>query len=264
MRGLRTVAQIDINCDLGESFGTFRVGNDAEIMPFITSANVACGFHAGDPDVIAETMNLAKENGVAVGAHPGFPDLMGFGRRHMKLSKKEVRNAVIYQIGALEAFAKASNLELKHVKPHGALYDAAAKDRAFAGAIIDAVSTVDPKLVLFAMAGSKVAKMAGEAGLRVAQEAFIDRAYDSDGSLVPRTSAGAVLEDEKLAVKRAIQMVKEKRVKAVDGRLIEFRELHTLCVHGDTSNSLEIAKSVKRALLNAHIQVKPVHSFLQG
>ncbi|MCW3981949.1 MAG: LamB/YcsF family protein [Candidatus Bathyarchaeota archaeon] len=259
---MRTPLQIDINCDLGESFGAFRVGNDAEMMPFITSANVACGFHGGDPNVIAETVNLAKENGVAVGAHPGFPDLVGFGRRHMELSKKEVRNMVIYQLGALEAFAKASNVKLRHVKPHGALYNVAAKDKALAGAIIDAVSTVDPKLVLFAMAGSRIAKMASKAGLRVAQEAFIDRAYNPDGSLVPRTSAGAVVEDEKLAVKRAIQMVKEEAVKAIDGRLIEFRELHTLCVHGDTSNSLEIAKSVKSALLNAHIQVRPVHSFL--
>jgi UPF0271 protein len=259
---LRTQLQIDINCDLGESFGAFRVGNDARIMPFITSANVACGFHGGDPDVIAATVKSAKENGVAVGAHPGFPDLRGFGRRHVKLSKTEVRNMVIYQLGALEAFAKASDVKLMHVKPHGALYNAATKDEASAEAIIDAVSAVDSKLVLFAMAGSRITKMASSAGLQVAQEAFIDRAYNPDGSLVPRTMAGAVVQNETLAVHRALQMVKERTVRATDGRLVKFRELHTLCVHGDTPNAPEIAKAVKSALLNADVRVKAVHSFL--
>jgi UPF0271 protein len=176
--------KIDINCDLGESFGNFKIGNDTEIMPSITSANIACGFHAGDPVVMAQTVKLAKRNNVAIGAHPGFPDLIGFGRRHMSLSNQEVKNIVIYQIGALEAFAKTVDTKLQHVKPHGALYNAVSKNEAYAEAIIEAVGAANPKLVLFALANSKMAKAAARAGLRVAHEIFADRAYNSDGSLV--------------------------------------------------------------------------------
>lgn len=254
--------KIDINCDLGESFGNFKIGHDAEIMPFITSANIACGFHAGDPVVMDHTVKLAKENRVAVGAHPGFPDLMGFGRRDMKLSKEEVRNIIIYQIGALEAFTKAANTELQHVKPHGALYNAAAKNEVYAEAIIEAVHAVNPSLVLFVLANSKMAKIAAEAGLRVAQEVFVDRAYNPDGTLVSRSTAGAVIEDVRLVAERAVKMVKEREVTAVNGQTVKFDEVHTLCVHGDTLNAVELAKSVKKALLDANIEVTPVGSFI--
>ncbi len=222
--------KIDINCDLGESFGSYKIGCDAEIMHFITSANVACGFHAGDPMVIAKTVKLAKENGVAVGAHPGFPDLMGFGRRHMGLSKEEVKNIVIYQIGALQAFAKDAGLDLQHVKPHGALYNAAGEKEVYAQAIIEAVSAVNSNLVLFALANSKMARMAEESGLRVAHEVFVDRAYNPDGSLVSRISHGAMIEDPDLFTDRVVPMVKERRVSAINGQSVKFEKVHTVCV----------------------------------
>lgn len=254
--------KIDINCDLAESFGNFKVGHDAEIMPFITSANIACGFHAGDPTVMARTIKLAKENRVAIGAHPGFPDLMGFGRRDMSLSKEEVRNICIYQVGALEAFAKAADTDLQHVKPHGALYNAVAKNKTYASAIIEAVRAVNPTLVVFALANSKMAKMAVEGGLRVASEVFVDRAYNPDGSLVSRNVEGAVIEDVKFAAERSVMMVKKKRVTAIDGQTVKFDEVQTICVHGDTLNSVELAKAVKKVLLAADVEVAPVGIFI--
>ncbi len=254
--------KIDINCDLGESFGNFKVGHDSEIMPFITSANIACGFHGGDPAVMTQTVKLAKENRVAAGAHPGFPDLMGFGRRNMSLSKEDVKNIIIYQVGALQAFAKAADTVLHHVKPHGALYNAATQNEAYATAIIEAVRVIDPKLVLFALANSRMAKMAEKAGLRVAHEAFVDRAYNSDGSLVSRSLTGAIIEDAKRVAERAVRLVKEKKVAAVDGQTVKFDDVHTLCVHGDTLNAVELAKSVKKALLNANIEAAPVGTFV--
>lgn len=254
--------KIDLNCDLGESFGNFKVGHDAEIMPFITSANIACGFHAGDPVVIAQTVKLAKENRVAIGAHPGFPDLMGFGRRDMSLSKEEVRNVVIYQIGALKAFAETACMNLQHVKPHGALYNAATRNEGYANAIIDAIEAINPKLVVFALANSKMAKMAAEAGLRVAHEVFADRAYNPDGNLVSRKAAGAVIENRNLVAKRVVSIVKKKSVKAIDGHTVEFDEVHTICVHGDTSNALELTKAVKKSLLAADVEVAPVGTFI--
>lgn len=254
--------KIDINCDLGESFGNFKIGHDAEIMLFITSANIACGFHAGDPVVMARTVKLARKSGVAIGAHPGFPDLMGFGRRNMNLSNEEVKDIIIYQVGALEAFAKAAGKVLQHVKPHGALYNVAAKNEAYANAIIEAVHAVNPKLVLFALANSKMAKIAARAGLRVASEVFADRAYNSDGSLVSRNVKGAVIEDEKLVAERAVRIVQEKKVKAVDGQMMKFDKVHTICVHGDTLNAVELAKAIKKALLAANIEVVPVGAFV--
>lgn len=254
--------KVDVNCDLGESFGSFRVGHDAEIMPFITSANVACGFHAGDPMVMAETVELAKENRVAVGAHPGFPDLMGFGRRDMGLSKGEVTNMMLYQVGALEAFTHAADVAMQHVKPHGALYNVAAKNEAYMEAMIKAVSAWESKLVLFTLAGSKMAGMAEDAGLRVAHEVFADRAYNADGSLVSRSVNRAVIEDSRFVAERVVSMVKDRSVKAIDGKTVRFDKVHTVCVHGDTMNAVELAKSVKKALLAANIEVVPVGTFL--
>ncbi len=254
--------KIDINSDLGESFGSFKIGHDAEIMPFITSANIACGFHAGDPVVMARTVKLAKENKVAIGAHPSFPDLMGFGRRYMALSKEELKSIVIYQIGALEAFAKAANTNLQHIKPHGALYNAAAKNEVYAKATIEAVLAVKPNLAFFALANSNIAKIATEAGLRVAHETFADRAYNPDGSLVSRNVEGAVIKDAKLVTERALKIVKSKKVTAVNGQIVKFGKVHTICVHGDTLNAVELAKSLKKALLDADVEVAPIGTFI--
>ncbi len=254
--------RIDLNCDLGESFGSFKVGHDAAIMPFITSANVACGFHAGDPMIMAETVELAKKNKVAVGAHPGFPDLLGFGRRDMGLSKKEVKNIMLYQVGALQAFTRSIGIALQHVKPHGALYNATAKNEAYMEAIIEAVAALDPRLMLFAFAGSKMAGMAEDAGLRVAHEVFVDRAYNADGNLVTRSVSGAVIEDARLVAERVVSMVKEKSIKAIDGKTVRFDQVHTVCLHGDTLNAVELAKAMKKALLVANVEVVPVGTFL--
>ena len=251
-------ARIDVNCDLGESYGRFKVGYDAEIMPFITSANVACGFHGGDPNVMAETVELARKNGVAVGAHPGYPDLMGFGRREMELSKEEVKNIVVYQVGALEAFTKAAGVKLQHVKPHGALYNAVATNEGYSEAVIEAVKAIDPGLILFALANSGLAKMAVEAGLRVAYEVFADRAYNSDGTLVSRGLQGSVIEAPELVAERAVKIVKKRKVVAVDGRTVEFAGVHTICVHGDTLNAVELAKSLRNAFASAGIELVPV------
>jgi UPF0271 protein len=254
--------RVDINCDMGEGYGHFNVGYDAEIMPHITSANIACGFHAGDPAIMAKTVKLARENGVAVGAHPGFPDLAGFGRRYMKLSKEEVANIMLYQIGALEAFTRAARTEVQHVKPHGALYNAAVEDEDYTKAIIEAVLTSNPRTVLFALAGSRTAKAAEENGLRVAHEVFVDRAYNPDGSLVPRSRPGAVIEDARFAVERAVRIVKHRQVTAIDGHNVELGEVHTICVHSDTPNAVALARSLKQALLAAKVEVLPAGLFV--
>jgi UPF0271 protein len=249
--------KVDVNCDLGESYGHFKVGCDAEIMPHITSANIACGFHAGDPAVMAKTVWLAKKNGVAVGAHPGFPDLAGFGRRFMELSKEEVTNIVLYQIGALGIFARGAGVGVQHVKPHGALYNAAAETEPYARGMIDAVLASNSRAVLFALAGSRLARMAEKEGLRVAHEVFIDRAYRPDGSLVSRAVPGSLIGDARLAVRRAVRIVKEKKVTAIDGRDVELGEVHTICVHGDAPNAVALAGSLKKALLAARVEVLP-------
>ena len=254
--------RVDINCDLGESYGHFKVGCDEEVMPYITSANVACGFHAGDPMVMAKTVKLAKQHHVAVGAHPGFPDLMGFGRREMKLDYEELKNLVTYQIGALQAFAKAVYVEVQHVKPHGALYNMATVYATLAKAVVEAVVSFDSKLIVFAQANSEMAKAAAKAGLRVAYEVFADRAYNSDGSLVSRANAGAVIEDVKKVAERAIKMVKEKCVVAVDGSVVDLGEVHTICVHGDNLRAVELVKALRKRLGQAGVEVVSVGEFV--
>jgi UPF0271 protein len=254
--------KVDINCDLGESYGSFKIGYDEEVMPYITSANVACGFHAGDPMTMAKTMKLAKRHKVAVGAHPGFPDLMGFGRREMKLAPEEVRNYVVYQVGALQAFAKTFGMKLQHMKPHGALYNMAMKDAALAKAIVKSVVDVDSGLIVFAQIKSKVAETAAKAGLRVAYEVFADRAYNSDGSLVSREVAGAVIEDARKVTERAVEMVKEKRVVAVDGTVVDLSKVDTICVHGDNLKAVELVKALRKGLENAGVEVVSVGKFV--
>jgi UPF0271 protein len=254
--------KIDINCDLGESYGHFKVGQDSKIMPHITSANVACGFHAGDPVTMAHTVKLAKKSGVAIGAHPGYPDLMGFGRREMKLNPEELKSYITYQVGALQAFAKASGTDLQHVKPHGALYDVAARDNNIARTIVEAVLSIDSKLIVLGPPHSMIAKTASRVGLHVALEAFADRAYNPDGTLVSRSQPGSVIEEPKLVVERARKMIEDGTVSAINGETVHLGQVHTVCVHGDTPNAADMARVLKASLLAAKIDVKPVGSFL--
>lgn len=254
--------QIDINCDLGESYGAFKVGNDEKIMLHITSANVACGFHAGDPMTMMQTISLAKRHHVAVGAHPGYPDLLGFGRREMQLTTEEVKNYTFYQVSALQGFTKIVGIGLQHVKPHGALYNMAAKDVNVSKAIAEAVKALDPKLIVFAPPKSMLAKVAVEAGLNVAHEVFADRAYNSDGSLVSRKKSNAIIQEPRQVVERAAKMIKEGTVLAVDGRTVNLGEVHTICVHGDTLSAIGLVRDLKKGLTKAGINVKPVCSFI--
>lgn len=200
---------IDLNCDLGESFGAYKIGLDEEVLPYVTSANIACGFHGGDPVVMEQTVALCKRYGVRAGAHPGFPDLAGFGRRNMSLTPNEVKTSVMYQIGALNSFCRGAGIRLCHVKPHGALYNMAANDYELAKAICQAIKEVDGSLVLLALSNSEMLRAAKDTGVSAASEVFADRAYERDGSLVPRSRRGAVIEDEELALKRVIRMAKE-------------------------------------------------------
>jgi UPF0271 protein len=254
--------KVDINSDLGESFGMFKIGDDAGIMPFITSANIACGFHAGDPMTMAQTVSLAKKHGVAVGAHPGFPDLMGFGRREMQLRQDEAKNYLIYQIGALQGFARSVGANLQHVKPHGALYNMAAKDTKLAEAVTEAVEEFDSELIVFALPNSALAKIANKAGLRVAHEFFADRAYNPDGSLVSRTRPESVIEEPDVVIERATEAVLEGKVKAFNGRIVDLGEVHTICVHGDTSTAVRLAEAIRKGFKTRNIEVKPVGNFL--
>ncbi|MEM2105215.1 MAG: 5-oxoprolinase subunit PxpA [Candidatus Bathyarchaeia archaeon] len=254
--------QIDINCDLGESYGAFKVGNDEMIMPHITSANIACGFHAGDPVTIAHTINLAKKYNVAIGAHPSYPDLLGFGRREMKLTPEEVRNYVIYQISALQGFATTVGTSLQHVKLHGALYNTAAEDSKTSKAVIEAVKELNPNLIIFAPPNSALANAASHAELKVAHEFFADRAYNPDGSLVSRKEPNSIIQERQKVVERTVKAVKEQRVIAVNGDIINIGKIHTICVHGDTPTAVELVSALKKELVKAGIEVKPVGSFL--
>ena len=254
--------KIDLNCDLGENYGEFKVGNDEKIMPYITSANVACGFHAGDPVTISKTISMAREHKVAIGAHPGFPDLMGFGRREMQLTSEETKNCMIYQISALQGFAKIAGTNLQHVKPHGALYNMAAKDEKLAKAVTEAIQTLDSTLIVFAPPKSILTRVAEKAGLIVAYEFFADRAYNPDGSLVSRKQSNAIIEDPEKVVERAVQAITEEKVLAIDGSPVKLGELHTICVHGDTPSAVKLAQALKRGLTKASINVEPVGNFI--
>ena len=253
--------KVDLNCDLGESFGSYKLGLDEEVISYISSANVACGFHASDPLVMAHTVKLAKDAGVCVGAHPGFQDLVGFGRRNMNISYKEAKAMVQYQIGALDAFCKAAGIEMQHVKPHGALYNMAGKDLKLAEAICEGIYEVNPKLILLALSGSEMVKATQNIGLKVAREAFADRAYEEDGSLVPRTKDGAMIIDEEVAIKRVIKMVKENKVEAITGKDIEIN-VDSICVHGDGPKALEFVKKIKARLELENIKITPLYKMV--
>ncbi|MDR1018415.1 MAG: LamB/YcsF family protein [Lachnospiraceae bacterium] len=249
--------QVDINADLGESFGAYKMGMDDKIIPFISSANVATGFHAGDPLVMEKTVKLAKKYGVKVGAHPGFPDLVGFGRRNMKVSPAEVKAMVIYQVGALRTFCIANGVELQHVKPHGAMYNMAGKDVAMSEAIIEAIYEVDKDLILLAPLGSEMINAAKKKGLKVALEVFADRAYEEDGSLVARTKEGSMITDEDLAVSRVIRMIKEGKVETITGKDIDIKA-NSVCVHGDGEKALAFVEKITEALKKEDIAIKPM------
>ncbi len=249
--------KIDINCDMGESFGAYRIGEDEKIIRFITSANVACAFHAGDPMVMARTVELARSNGVAVGAHPGYPDLLGYGRRNLETFPSEIKNYVLYQIGAISGFVRAAGLKLQHVKPHGALYNYAAKTERAAAEIIEAVKEFDPELILFVLAGSLIADMAKAAGLKTALEAFPDRAYTRDGQLAPRRMEGAVVHDPAKVRERVLKLVKTGKLTSIEGEEITL-SADTLCVHGDTPGAWELAREIHRSLQEAGITVAAI------
>lgn len=253
--------QIDLNCDLGESFGHYTIGMDGEVIPDISSANVACGFHASDPVVMSETVNLAKKYGVGIGAHPGFPDLMGFGRRKMDVKPQEAKAYVQYQIGALSAFCRAAGVPLVHVKPHGALYNMAGKDYALAKAICEGILEVDGRLILLALSGSQMLKAAKDTGLRAASEVFADRAYEEDGSLVARTKPGAMITDEGEAIRRVVRMIKEGKVMSVTGKDIPIRA-DSVCVHGDNAKALEFVRKIRAALTAEGIRILPLSQII--
>ncbi len=251
------MAKVDLNSDLGESFGRYTLGMDDKVLPVITSANVACGFHAADPVVMARTVALAKDCGVAVGAHPGFPDLMGFGRRNMSVSPEEARAYVLYQLGALDAFLRPLGMKLQHVKPHGALYNMAAKDPALAKAICQGIRDFDDSLIVLALSGGQLGVQAEALGLRSVSEVFADRAYEPDGTLVSRSKPGSMITDEDEAVARVIRMVTEGVVTAVNGEDIPIRA-DSVCVHGDGPRAVAFSAKIRKALEDRGVELCPL------
>lgn len=233
----------DLNCDLGESFGSYSLGQDEAILDWVTSVNIACGFHAGDYNVMRKTVQLAKTKGVAIGAHPGFYDLIGFGRRKIQVNPGEVYNLVLYQIGALHAFAKAEGIKLNHVKPHGALYNLAAVDTSTAEAIVKAAASFDPALIIYGLAGSELINVGRKYGLRVAEEVFADRTYQPDGTLTPRHQPGAIISNLAQAVQQVVTMVTKGVVVTADGSEVSV-QADTICIHGDHEWSLAFVRKI--------------------
>jgi UPF0271 protein len=252
---------IDLNADCGESFGPWPMGNDEMVLSLVTSANIACGFHAGDPQVMARTCEIAKRNGVSIGAHPGLPDLQGFGRRPMPLSEAEIETLVAYQVGALTAIAARAGLAVAHVKAHGALYNMAERDAGVAGAIARAVKAVDGRLILIAGTGSPLIDAAETAGLRFAAEGFPDRAYADDGTLMSRKLPGAVIHDPAIAAEQAERMVLDGKIRTVSGKLLD-RSVQTLCIHGDEPTAAAVAGAVRSALERRGVRVVPLPAVL--
>jgi len=248
---------VDLNSDLGESFGAYTIGNDEEVLKYISSANIACGFHAGDHNVLMKTVKKAAGLGVSIGAHPGFPDLAGFGRRDMHMSHDEIFNLVVYQIGAIKAAAAVAGTHVHHVKPHGALYNLASKDEVIATSIAEAVYAVDPDLILFGLAGSELVRAGEKVGLKVAQEVFADRTYQPDGTLTPRSHANAMIHDADLAVGRVLRMVTEGKVTTVNGEDISI-QADTICVHGDEPEALEFVRKLRAKLEENQVAIQAI------
>ena len=256
--------KIDLNSDVGESFGAYKLGLDEEVIPLISSANIACGFHAGDPKVMKKTISLAKQHGVAPGAHPGLPDLIGFGRRHMDVTLDEIRDYVTYQIGAIQAFAAMEGLKVRHVKAHGALYNMAVKKTDIWEAMAEVLAGVNRDLILVVLAGpnrNELEAIGERCGIRIAFEFFGDRAYNTDGSLVSRRENGAVIHDQQVAAKRVLKMVTEGKVVAKDGSEIELNA-DTICVHGDNPQAVALIKKIRETLIASGIEIASMGTFL--
>ena len=249
--------RIDINSDVGESFGAYTIGHDAGLMKSITSANIAAGFHGGDPSVLRDTIRQAKTHGVAVGAHPGFPDLVGFGRRELNVTPKEAEDFVLYQVAAVAGVAAAEGVAMQHVKPHGALFNMAVRNAELSAAIARAVAAIDRSLILFGLPGSEILTAGRAAGLRVASEVFADRAYEPDGSLASRRKPGSVIHDPEAVVARAVRMVRDRTVVATDGSVVQL-DADTMCVHGDTPGSDDLAAKIRAGLEAAGVTVKAI------
>lgn len=249
--------RVDLNSDLGESFGRYTLGSDDKIIPLITSANVACGYHASDPVVMEKTIASVKKAGIHAGAHPGFPDLMGFGRRNMNVTPSEAKAYTLYQLGALYGFCRSQGISMQHVKPHGAMYNMAAKDYTLSKAICEAIYEFDKNLIVLALSGGELARAAKDMGMRTAQEVFADRAYEEDGTLVDRRKEGAMITDEKTAISRVVRMVKEKKVMAITGKDIPI-EADSICVHGDGAKALAFVEQIRRTLSEEGIEICPI------
>lgn len=249
--------KIDLNCDMGESFGAYTIGCDEDIMPFITSANIACGFHAGDPDVMQRTVHLAANYNVAIGVHLGFLDLAGFGRRNIALSPKEVYSMVLYQIGALTAFAKVEGAVVRHVKPHGALYNMASTRKDYSEAIASAVADTDPSLILYGLAGSELIRAGQEKELRTANEVFADRTYNRDGTLRSRRFSNSLITNTDEASDQVVRMVKEKKVRTLEGLDIDI-EPETVCIHGDGEHALSFVQLIRERLFKEGIEITTI------
>lgn len=252
--------RVDINCDLGESFGRYKLGEQEEILRYVTSANIACGFHAGDPSVMRETVELAIKNNVQIGAHPGLPDLNGFGRREMNISWQEAYDLVVYQIGALQGFLMAKGMTMQHVKPHGALYNMAAVNEELADAIAKAVYDVSPDFLLYGLASSQLTAAGGKYGLQTVHEVFADRTYQADGTLTSRTMPNALITDEARAIAQIIEMVKEGTVTSVQQTKVPL-QAHSVCVHGDGEHALQFAKRARQELEQQGVSVQAFRAF---
>jgi len=253
---------IDLNSDVGESFGAYTIGLDKEVLKYVSSANIACGWHAGDPMVMRDTVREAYKSNVGIGAHPGFFDIMGFGRRNITVSPGEMKQYTIYQLGALYGFVKAAGAKMQHVKPHGAMYNMAAKDGKLARAIIDGIWEVDRDLIVLGLSGSELINAAKEKGLKAANEVFADRAYNSDGTLVARSLPGSMILDTNIAISRVIRMVKEGKVTAINGEDIDIK-VDSICVHGDNPEAVDFARLIKEELSRSGVEIKLLSKFIK-
>ncbi|MCC3864496.1 LamB/YcsF family protein [Terrisporobacter petrolearius] len=249
--------RVDLNCDLGESFGRYKLGLDEEVIKYVSSVNIACGFHASDPVVMEKTVKLAKDNNISIGAHPGFLDLMGFGRRNMDISLEEAKAYIKYQIGALYGFCKSENVKLNHVKPHGALYNMAAKDYNLSKAICEAICEFDEEIILVGLSKSELIRAGEDVGLKCANEVFADRAYEEDGTLVSRKKDGAIITNEDEAIDRVIGMIVNEKVESINGKYIDIKA-DSICVHGDGIKALEFVKKINKKLKEDNIEIKPL------
>lgn len=254
--------KVDLNSDIGESFGDYKLGLDEEVAKYISSANIACGWHAGDPMIMDKTVEIAIKENIAIGAHPGYPDLMGFGRREMKITSEEAKCYIKYQIGALWAFAKSKGVKLQHVKVHGAFYNMAANNKDLSEAIAQAIYEVDKDLILVGLANSEMIKEGKKVGLKVANEVFADRAYNTDGTLVSRKKEGAVIHDKDVAIARVVRMVKEGKVTAITGEEIDI-QADSICVHGDNPQAVYFVEAIRKTLEDEGVEVIPMGSFIK-